>query len=157
MKYEVPEVGVIELKTLILDLNGTLSVNGHIPSRAPVQLVELKKLGFRIILLTGDQRGTADDLCKELGIEYRVAKNAEEKGKALDDLGDEIDKETTVSVGNARIDIGTFIRSKVSIATLQDEGIHVGILKHVDILVPSITAALDLLIDPNTFCATMRK
>ncbi len=31
MKYNPTGVGEIEIKTIILDLNGTLSVNGEIP------------------------------------------------------------------------------------------------------------------------------
>jgi len=36
------------------------------------------------------------------------------------------------------------------------KGIHAGILKYIDIIVPTINDALDLFIDPNALIATMR-
>jgi soluble P-type ATPase len=45
----------------------------------------------------------------------------------------------------------------LSVATLQAEGIHTGIIPYVDIIVPNINDALDLFADANTMAATMRK
>ncbi len=68
-------------------------------------------------------------------------------------------KYNPVGIGeiDARIDIGTFKPVKLRIGTLQSEGIHTGILKHIDVLVPSVNAALDFLIYPDIFNSTMRK
>ena len=153
MKYNVPEVGEIEIKTIILDLNGTLSVNGKIPDGVKERFEKLNNLGIKVVLFTGDQRGTATDLCKEYGISFVRCKSGSEKEAAMKDY----DTETTAAVGNARIDNGTFKHAKVSIATLQSEGIHADILNNVDVIVPSINDALDFFIDSDTFSATMRK
>ncbi len=153
MKYQVPEVGEIEIKTIVLDLNGTLSVNGEIPEGLNERLAKLKTLDISVVLFTGDQRGTAADLCKEYGIDFIRTKSGVEKEEAMK----KYDPETTAAIGNARIDIGTFKHAKVSVATLQSEGIHAEILKYVDVIVPSIKDALDFFIDTDTFCATMRK
>ena len=153
MKYQVPEVGEIEIKTIILDLNGTLSVNGKIPDGVKERLKKLKVLGIKVILLTGDQRGTAADLCKEYGIDFVRTKNGKEKEAAMKSF----DSETTAAIGNARIDIGTFKHAKVSLATLQSEGVHMGIICNVDVVVPSINDALDFFIDSDIFCVTLRK
>lgn len=152
MIYNVPEVGEIEINTIVLDLNGTLSVNGSIPNGVKEKLSKLKEMGIAIILFTGDQRGTAKDLCEEYGIEFIRTKSGKEKEQAME----KFDPETTAAIGNARIDIGTFKHAKVSIATLQSEGIHANILSHVDVVVPSINDALDFFIEKNTFAATMR-
>lgn len=153
MKYQVPGVGTIEIKTIILDLNGTLSVNGKIPDGVKERFEKLKNLGIKVILFTADQRGTAEDLCKEYEIDFVRTKNGEEKETAMKNY----DPETTAAIGNARIDIGTFRHAKVSVATLQAEGIHADIISSVDVIVPSINDALDFFIDPDTFSATMRK
>ncbi len=153
MKYDVPEVGLIEIKTIILDLNGTLSINGNISDLTKEKIKLLTKAGVKIVLFTGDQRGTAESLCNEIGIEFHKAKSSKEKG----DLASKFNHETTAAIGNARIDIGTFENAKISVATLQDEGIHTGIIDHVDVIVPSIESALDLFLNEDTFCATMRK
>ncbi len=153
MVYQVPGVGEIELNTIVLDLNGTLSVNGVIPDGVKERIDKLKQLGFSIVLFSGDQRGTAGAICKDLQIQLIRCGTSIEKEIAMDQLpGDK-----TVAIGNARIDIGTFKKAKIRIATLQNEGIHREILDYVDVIVPSINAAFDLLIDTDSFCATMRK
>ena len=153
MKYNVPEVGEIEIKNIVLDLNGTLSVHGKIPDGVKERLSSIKKIGIDVVLFTGDMRKTAKDLCEDLGISFVKCKNSQEKEKAMS----KFNPETTAAIGNARIDIGTFKKARVSVATLQAEGIHAGIVKHVDVIVPSINDALDFFIDKNTFSATMRK
>ncbi len=153
MKYNPSGVGEIILENIILDLNGTLAVNGELVSGVPEKISILKNLGFKIFLFTGDQRGNASLLAESLGIEVKKALSSDQKEM----LTRELDIERTVAIGNARIDIGTFKPCKLRIATLQSEGIHSEILKHIDIIVPSIIDAFNLLIDPNIFNATMRK
>jgi len=153
MKYEISQGKVLEIDTVVLDLNGTLSVNGKVPSGAKERLDKLVALGFRIILFTGDQRGTAEELCNDLGIEYTVTKTGEEKEKEMLKL----DVEKCVAIGNARIDIGTFKHARLSILTLQAEGIHASAIKHADIIVPSILDALDLLMNKDSLCATLKE
>jgi soluble P-type ATPase len=152
MTYNPVGVGEITLDTIILDLNGTLAVDGKLVDGVIERIAKLKELGFAMHLITGDQRGTAALQAVSLGIELMFAKTTEEKAVCSKKLT----KETTVAIGNARIDIGTFEHAKVRIATLQKEGIHAAILAHVDIIVPSINDALDLLINPDAFNATMR-
>jgi len=153
MKYNPVGVGEIELNTIILDLNGTLAVSGEIVEGCKERIQKLKELGYKIYLFTGDQRGNATLQASKLGIEVKIAKNTEEKATLTNNL----DVEKTVAIGNARIDIGTFTPSKLRIGVLQAEGIHCSILPYIDILTPTINNALDLLIDPNIFSATMRK
>lgn len=153
MKYNPIGVGEIELINIILDLNGTIAVNGIIVDGVKDRLNKLKELGYKIYLFTGDQRGNASKLADELGIEIQKASTSEEK----ESLTRKIDAQKSVAIGNARIDIGTFKPCRLRIGTLQAEGIHTEILSYIDILVPSINNALDLLINPDIFNATMRK
>jgi P-type E1-E2 ATPase len=136
-----------------LDLNGTLSVKGVIPEGVKEKLNKLQENGMEIVLFTGDQRGTAQELCESLDIRFVRCRNSAEKAQAMKAF----DPNTTAAIGNARIDIGTFQNAKVSVATLQAEGIHTGIIEYVDVLVPSIVDALDLFLDVDTFNATMRR
>lgn len=152
MQYTVPGVWEIQLDTIILDLNGTLTVHGVIPIGVKERIHSLRWLGYNIVLLTGDQRGTAKDICRELDINFQIAKSLEEKANC----SAVYDPERVVAIGNARIDIGTFKHARVRIATLQSEWIHTGIIEHIDIIVPTIVDAFDLLLDADTFAATMR-
>jgi len=153
MIYDIPQVGKIEIRNIILDLNGTLAVHGKIVPGVKERLKKLKELGIQVVLFTGDHRNNADKLCQELGITFKKAKSREEK-EAL--LLEEFDPEYTAAIGNARIDNGKFKAAKLAIGTLQSEGIHTEILKYIDVLVPSINDALDIFIDKSALEATMR-
>ena len=153
MKYEVPHGSTFEINTIVLDLNGTLSINGNIPGPVKQRIDRLNDLGFQIILFTGNQRGTANKLCSELGIEFKITQTGKEKEREMLKL----DVERCAAIGNARIDIGTFKHARISILTLQSEGIHAKTLNHVDIVVPSIVDALDLFLNKDSLCATLRE
>lgn len=152
MKYQVPEVGEIEINTIVFDLNGTLQVKGQIPEGVKPRLKKLSDLGFELIFFSGDARGNALEIAKELGINFIKTVSGIEKEQAFL----KYDPSTTAAIGNARIDIGKFKHAKLSIATLQSEGIHTGILEHVDVIVPTIIDALDFFLDEGTFKGTMR-
>lgn len=153
MKYNPGGVGETELTTIVLDLNGTIALNGEIVPGVEGRIRKLKELGFNIYLFTGDQRGNASTHAQKLGIEVQKAITSDQK----EELTRKLDVDHAVAIGNARIDIGTFKPCKLRIGTLQSEGIHIGILEHIDILVPSINDALDLLINENSLNATLRK
>jgi len=153
MEYKVPHGETFVIDTIVLDLNGTLSVNGKIPEGVKERIDKLTELNFKIILFTGNQRGTADNLCNRLGIEYKVTHTGKEKETEMLKL----DTKKCAAIGNARIDIGTFKHAKLSILTLQSEGIHAKSIPYVDIIAPSILDALDLLINKDSLCATLRE
>ncbi len=152
MKYNISGVGEMEINTIVMDLNGTLAIRGEVVKGVKEKLSELKGKGFKLILVSSDQRGNAKEISKELEIEFYAAKTLEEKAKFMQNLN----TENVAAIGNARVDIGLFSNAKLSIATLQAEGIHAGIIKHVDIIVPSIIDALNLLLDKDTISSTMK-
>ena len=153
MDYDIPGVGTLTIKTIILDLNGTLSVGGQVPEGVKPRLQKLKGMGFRVLFFTGNTRNDADDLATDLDIEWKLAKNATEKR----DLALELDPGTCASIGNGRIDLELMKTVKLRVVTLQSEGVHVETLMHSDILIPTINDALDLFIDSQRLVATLRK
>ena len=152
MKYNISGIGEYNLNTIVMDLNGTISIRGNIIDGVKLKLNKLSKKEFRLILVSSDQRGNAENIAKQLGVEFRIAKTLEEKQSFMQSLN----SETVVAIGNSRVDIGLFSKAKLSIATLQAEGIHPEIIKHVDIIVPSIIDAFNLLLDEDTLCSTMK-
>lgn len=153
MKYSLQHGVELELETIVLDLNGTLSVHGKIVEGVRRRISHLKNLGFKIFLLTGDQRGNGKSISDDLGIGLIIAGTEKEKETAMK----QFNKNTTVSVGNARIDLGMFRHSALRIVTIQGEGIHPKILQHSDILVTSINDALDLLLHNDSLAATLKE
>ena len=153
MIYEIPGHDKLEINTIILDLNGTLSVTGVVPKGVKERLEKLKSLGLRLVLFTGNTRGDADALCKELGIEWRQAKDAQAKQSLAEEYG----ATTCASIGNGLIDLELMKVVALRIVTLQAEGVHVQTLLSSDIVVPTINDALDLFIDTQRLIATLRK
>lgn len=153
MIYKIPGNGELEIKTIILDLNGTLTVGGQIVEGIQERLGKLKERDFRIIFFTGNTRGDAGDIARELGIEWLQAADATEKKK----LASELDPNTCVSIGNGLIDLELMKTVKLAIATLQAEGVHTQTLLVCDIVVPSINDALDMFIDHQRLIATLRR
>ncbi|HWZ66091.1 MAG TPA: hypothetical protein VNX65_04880 [Patescibacteria group bacterium] len=152
MTYDIPGQDQLEIKTIILDLNGTLSVAGIVPEGVKERLAKLKLAGFKLVFFTGNTRNDADELSADLDIEWRLAKNAGDKR----DLALGLEPETCASIGNGLIDLELMKSVKLRIVTLQAEGVHVQTMLNSDIVVPNINDALDLFIDQQRLVATLR-
>jgi len=153
MEFNIPGTGSIEIGTIILDLNGTVTVNGRIVRGLKRRLKRLKKKGIRVIILSGDTRGNASRVADRLGIELIKAATQDEKEKAVLKL----DPSTCASIGNGLIDAKTIECVQLGIVTMQSEGVHVQTLQAADIVVPSVIDALDLFIHEKRLVATLRK
>ena len=153
MTYDIPGQAQFTIDTIILDLNGTLSVGGKVPDGVKARLKQLKDKGFNIVFFTGNTRNDADDLAAQLDIEWRFAKNAEDKKSLALDLRPEV----CASIGNGLIDLELMKVVKLRIVTLQAEGVHLQTLLNSDIVIPTINDALDLFIDEQRLIATLRK
>lgn len=152
MKYTIPGRDELEIKTIILDLNGTLSVGGLVPSGVSERLKQLQEKGFHVLFFSGNTRNDADTLSRQLGISWRLAGSAAAKR----DAALELDPSTCASIGNGLIDLELMKTVGLGVVTLQAEGVHVQTLLHCDIVVPSINDALDLFLDDQRLIATLR-
>jgi soluble P-type ATPase len=152
MKLKIPNSKEIILDTLILDLNGTLTVKGELIKGVDDRLKLLQKKGFKIVLFTGDTRGDAKVLAKKLGIELMITSTGKDKKLTAKKLN----PQTCVTIGNGLIDLFLFKVVKLSIVTVQAEGAHIKTIMEADILVTSILDALDLLLDEKSLIATLR-
>ena len=153
MIFNIPKGESFKITTIVLDLNGTLTVRGLLKDSTKKLIKKLQDLNYRLVLISGDIRGTSKQISEELGLELCLGKTSDKKAEEMH----RFDKEKTAAIGNARIDIGTFKNSKLSIATIQAEGIHTGILNYVDIIVNDIDDALNLFIDKKSLEGTLRE
>ncbi len=152
ISLEIPGYGPLSIKTIIHDLNGTLSVKGVLVAGVREKIKMLNEMGIRQVLFSGDTRGNALTIAKDLGIEFRRAASAAEKAG----LAREYDPDTCAAIGNGRIDKDLFDVVKLSIITLQSEGVHTLSLSTADIVVPTVIDALNLFLDKNILIATLR-
>lgn len=153
MNFEIPGQGNVDIKTLILDLNGTLAVNGQLVEGVKEKLDSLKEKGLQIILFSGNTRGNAQQIANELGIDFQQASNAAQKSKLIE----KYEPMKCVTIGNGLIDEMILNKARIAIVTIQAEGVHIKSLMAADIAVPNIHDALELLLDEKKIIATLRK
>jgi len=153
MTYNIPNSEPLTIDTLVFDLNGTLANYGRIARSTRSLLKTLKRKGFRLILISSDQRSNAAQWAHRLGMEFYAASSLDEKKKQIKKL----QITNFAAIGNARVDLGLFEKAQLRIGTLQQEGLHTAILPHVEILVAHIDHALTLFLDTDAMCATLKK
>lgn len=152
MKLEIPgEKKPLVIDSLILDLNGTLAIDGILIEGVAERIQALQEI-VKLFLFTGDTHGNARKIADELGLEVRITKGADEKASEAMKLT----PETCATIGNGKIDEKLFKLVRLSIATLQAEGVHLDTLLAADIVVPSINDALDLFLHEARLIATLR-
>jgi len=144
----------LELNNLILDLNGTLTVDGILIAGIKSRLDILKK-DLEIYLLTSDTLGCGAIVAEELGIPiFKVGQEqgGEDKLDFLNTLG----ADETIAIGNGFNDRLILEHAALSVAVIGDEGCSVQALMQADIAVKDILDALELLLNPLRIVATLR-
>ncbi len=153
IRIEIPGWESLDICHIVMDYNGTAAVDGVFLAEAKERILKLKEMA-QLYILTADTYGTVKEQCRGLGIEVMTfpregaAKCKEEIVKGLSG--------GVVCLGNGLNDIQMFDAADLSIAILEKEGLCGRLLNHADVLVPSFTAGLDLLLKPNRLRATLR-
>lgn len=144
---------ILEMKNLILDLNGTLTVDGHLIDGVKSRVDELKTV-LQVYLLSSDTRGCGTAVADELGIPiFKVGnRSGEDKLDFLNTVG----PEETIVIGNGYNDRFILEDSAMSIAVIGAEGCCTESLLKADLVVNDIIAALELLLNPLRIVATLR-
>lgn len=153
LTVDIPGRGRLELAHLVMDLNGTLAVDGVVPGAVLQRLGGLGQ-GLRIHVITADTFGTAAALPSP-GICVQVLPS-----------GDQVEAKTvlvrtlgalhTVAIGNGANDEGMVREAAVGIAIVGQEGASSRTILAADIVTTRIEDALDLLIFPARLVATLR-
>lgn len=144
----------LELKNLVLDLNGMLSLDGRLVEGVESRVALLKN-ELEIYLLSSDTLGCGAITAEELGIPiFKVGK--EQGGEDKLDFLNTVGAEETIVIGNGFNDRLVLEHAALSIAVIGGEGCCVQALQKADIVVNNILDALDLLIKPLRIVATLR-
>ena len=154
IEIQVPGRDVYRLEHIVLDVNGTIAVDGQLIEGVAERLVKLRD-SIQVHLLTADTRGRQKAIDAQLGIKAaRILPENEAAQKAafVADLG----SEGVCAVGNGAIDAGMLHEARLAIVVLGEEGLAIEALNAADVVVPHISAALDLLFDPLRLMATLR-
>ena len=155
IELNIPGRGLIQLKHLVSDVNGTLALDGQLLDGVPEGLLALSDR-LQIHLLTADTHGRQAQIDEQLGLRaVRIPKGGETKAKATYIQG--LGSESVVALGQGANDAGMLREAVIGIAVASVEGLAIESLTSADVVVPDINAAFELLEHPTRLVATLRR
>jgi soluble P-type ATPase len=154
LKYKIPGRKDIEIENLVLDYNGTIAVNGKVLEGVKELLLEIGKY-VNIYILTADTYGTVSKECKDINGEVLTFPK-ENAGESKKHIVKNLGGEKTLCIGNGFNDILMFKEAALSIAVIEGEGVSGKLLNYADIVVRTITEALEIILSENKIKATLR-
>jgi P-type E1-E2 ATPase len=152
---DIPGFGRLSLEHLVLDVNGTIVVDGQPHPDLPNVLGRLSR-ELHVVAITADTRGTAVDLTESLGIDIHIIQpgnEAAQKAAFVEELG----ASQVVAIGNGANDVAMLEAAALGIAVIGREGAYAGLLGVADVVVSRISDALGLLAEPQRLRATLRR
>ena len=155
IEIEVPGRGVYRLKYLVLDVNGTIAVDGRLVDGVARRVAALRD-SVEVHMLTADTRGRQQVIDAQLGMQAaRITPQDEPAQKAS--FVRELGSEGVCAVGNGANDAAMLRAAKLAVAVLGEEGLALETLNAADVVVPHVNVALDLLLNPLRLVATLRR
>ncbi len=155
LKIDIPSYKTLELQYLALDMNGTLALDGQLLPGV-IERIERLRETLVVILISADTHGGLAENAAQLGaqaVRLQPGNEAAQKAAWVASLGASM----VVAVGNGANDVEMLRAAALGIAVLGEEGLATECLRAADVVAPSITAALDLLIHPRRLVATLRR
>ena len=155
LELHIPGRGILQLEHLVCDVNGTLAVDG--------QLIEGVARGLRTLhdrlevhLLTADTHGRQTVIDQQLGLTaVRISPGNEAAQKT--EYVRRLNSAQVVAIGQGANDAAMLKEAALGICVLSVEGTAVETILSADLVVPSITAAFELLEKPIRIVATLRQ
>jgi len=155
IELAIPGREPISLHHVLLDVNGTLAVDGVLIEGVAERLLTLRQ-HLEIHMITANTHGRQSVIDAQLGVTARLMQPGDEhlqKAIYLEELG----PTKTVAIGNGNNDVRMIQSAAIGIAVLGTEGLSMQALQAADLVVPSILDALDLLLNPRRLVATLRR
>ncbi len=151
----IPGRGTLEVANLVLDLNGTIALDGEVLPGVAERLVTLSTR-LAIHLVTADTQGQAAQSAERLGLQLFRIVPGDEGGQKLN-LVAQLGPAQTVAIGNGANDARMLAAAGLGIAVLGPEGLATIALQSAAVMVGRVEDALDLLLRPQRLSATLRR
>ena len=155
IRLDIPGRGILELEHLVLDLNGTIAVDGEVLEGVSERLAALSE-SLAVLMVTADTRGRAAAIAHQLGVglvRVTPGDEADQKRTLVEQLG----AEQVVVIGNGANDAWMLRAAALGVAVLGPEGLAEEALRAANVVMASIHDALDLLLHPRRLVATLRR
>ncbi len=154
IELDIPGFGHLRLEHAVLDVNGTLAVDGQ---PMPEIRAKLRALGLQLHIHLLSALSHGNQVALEDGFSHPIfhiepGGEAEKKADYVRRLG----ADRCVAIGNGRNDVLMLEAAALSIAIIEREGGAIQALQAADVVVMDSAAALDLLLNPRRLLATLR-
>lgn len=136
----------------MLDVNGTLTDRGVLISGVQSRITRLADT-LSVHLVSADTFGTLDQIAHTMPVAPVKVSAGGEKLAVLEKLG----AEWCAVIGNGTNDALALAAAALGIVVIGPEGASIRALQAADLVCGSVTAALDLLLDPKALSATLRQ
>jgi soluble P-type ATPase len=151
----IPGQNTLALEHLLLDLNGTLTVDGVLLPGVPERIALLRqRLSMRV--LSADTRGDASLVASALGLPLEVVAGPDE-ASAKAEVARRLGAEHVAAIGNGVVDALLLSAARLGIAVIGPEGAATVTLASADVAVTRVIDALDLLLREARLVATLRR
>lgn len=154
LAFEIPGFGPLQLKHVVTDFTGTLSVDGALLPGVGTLLCDLGKQ-LTIHVLTADTTGKVHTALAGLDCRLTVLSGSNldrQKELYVQNLG----ADQVLAVGNGANDALMLKAARIGIAVIEGEGCATRALLNADIVVRDICEALEMALHPLRFVATLR-
>ncbi|GAB7082182.1 HAD family hydrolase [Megalodesulfovibrio paquesii] len=158
IEISIPSFGEYKLRSLALDYNGTLALDGTLLPGVAERLTALAER-LHVVVLTADTHGTVREVLKGLPVDVQIigtapGKPREDAAKRAAIIG--LQRDVAV-IGNGFNDRLALEVASLGVLVVGPEGASVEALEHADVMVTDIRHALDLLLVPTRLLATLRR
>lgn len=154
IKIEIPSFGIILLKHVVLDYNGTIALDGFPEKHVINQLEELNKI-LQVHILTADTFGKVDQELGKYTFNIHILTPRNENDQKLEFVKN-LNPKTVIAFGNGSNDTKMLEVAALGIGIIGREGMSGKVLHSADILISSINEGIDLLFNPLRIKATLR-
>ncbi len=155
IKFTIPGRGDYELEHLVMDVNGTLAIDGQLMDGVAEKIASLRDK-LTIHLLTADTHGKQVVIDQQLGLTaVRIASGGEalQKAEYVRKLG----SNKVTAIGQGANDAEMLAAAQLGICVMSVEGAAKETLFAADLIAPTILSALELFEKPLRIVASLRK
>jgi P-type E1-E2 ATPase len=150
----IPGFDRLELEYLVLDYNGTLATHGEMIEGVAERLRTISA-HLQVHVVTADTFGTAQQFLRGLPIWY-AAMPAVDQAQAKLAYVRKLGAASVCAMGNGRNDRLMLEEAALGVALIQREGGATQAVMAADLVMVSINAALEMIIQPERLVATLR-
>ena len=155
IKFNIPGLGDYELEHLVMDVNGTLAIDGQLIDGAAAKIAALRAQ-LTIRLLTADTHGRQATIDQQLGLTaIRITPGNESSQKA--DHIRRLGSENVAAIGQGANDAEMLKAARLGLCVISMEGTAKETLLACDLVAPTILSALGLLEKPMRIVASLRR